>query len=269
MADPIEQKPVEQLKKEADRAEGAVEKTAPEAPVTVTRPVRTYRAYLFFIYVILATVGFGALFVLARTTPYFAFDLTIEHALQSVTVPGFAGFMLLVSTLGFFPQGIILPILIVLYLFVVGLRWEAVMAAFSVAGVMLLGELVKAIVQRARPTPGLVNVFAPLNEYSFPSGHVLEYTAFLGFLMFLLFTLTPHSWVRNLGLIVLGALIVLVGFSRVYLGQHWPSDVLGAYLLGSLWLTLSVYLYRWGKPRFFTHQPAAPGKPTRSITVNK
>ena len=120
-------------------------------------------------------------------------------------------------------------------------------------GVGLLGSLVKEVVQRQRPTPALVNVFSPLSDYSFPSGHVLFFTAFLGFLFFLLYTLTPHSTLRTLGLVIMGALIGLVGVSRVYLGQHWPSDVLGAYLMGSVWLALMIYLYRWGKPRFFVH----------------
>lgn len=135
------------------------------------------------------------------------------------------------------------------------------MALFAAGGVTVMGALFKIIVQRARPTPDLVNVFSPLNDYSFPSGHVLVYTAFLGFFSFLIYTLAPHSWRRTLGIAVTVLLIALVGLSRVYLGQHWPSDVLGAYLFGSLWLLLTVYVYRWGKPRWGTHQPAAPERP--------
>jgi len=141
---------------------------------------------------------------------------------------------------------------------VIGLRWEAVMLTFAEVGVGALGGLVKVIVARPRPTAPLVNVFALLTDSSFPSGHVLLFTAFLGFLLFMLYTLVPHSTRRTLGFVLFGALIALVGVSRVYLGEHWPSDVLGAYLLGSLWLTLTIYLYGWGKPRFFVNQPLAP-----------
>jgi undecaprenyl-diphosphatase len=59
--------------------------------------------------------------------------------------------------------------------------------------------------------------------------------------------LLRKSWLRTLSLIVSGALILLVGASRVYLGQHWTSDVVGAYLLGSLALVLMIHVYRWGK----------------------
>ncbi len=228
------------------------------APPVVARPVRRYRALVFQAYLIVATVGFAALFVLARQVAYFGFDLSIARAIQSVHAVWIKVLMEFVSGLGFNPLVYILSGLIILYVFVVGLRWEAMMLTFAAVGVSLLGAVIKIVVQRQRPSPDLINVFSPLHDYSFPSGHVLLFTAFLGFLLFLIYTLTPRSWGRTLGLIFLGALVALVGVSRVYLGQHWPSDVIGAYLLGSLWLVVTVYVYRWGKTRFFVHQPVAP-----------
>lgn len=260
MADSTNPKPLEQLKVQAQHAEAvtAVQAQAGAAPAIVPRPVRRYRALLFQGYVVAATIAFGVLFIYARTIAYFAFDVTVEHWVQSFNPYWFDALMRFVSAVGFSPQAEILTGLIILFLIAIGLRWEALMLTFAEVGVSSLGALVKVIVQRPRPTSALVNVFAPISDYSFPSGHVLLFTAFLGFLFFLLYTLVPHSTRRTLGLALFGALIALVGVSRVYLGEHWPSDVVGAYLLGSLWLTLTIYLYGWGKPRFFVNQPLAP-----------
>ncbi len=85
----------------------------------------------------------------------------------------------------------------------------------------------------------------------------MYYTGFLGFMWFLTYTLLKASWKRTLLLIFFGGQVLLIGASRVYLGQHWASDVVGAYLLGSLALVVIILIYRWGKTRFFIHQPTA------------
>lgn len=130
----------------------------------------------------------------------------------------------------------------------------ALLAALFSTGVNLL---VKDLVQRPRPTSGAVNVSATLNSYSFPSGHVMYYLVFFGFIGFLAFSLLKPSLKRNLLLVFISGLVALIGVSRIELGQHWASDVLGAYLLGSLTLIIIIQFYRWGKTRFFVHQPEA------------
>ncbi len=268
MARPAANLPKENLHREAERIEetrGGRPRAQPDAPV-VARPVRRYRALVFQGYIVGATVAFAVLFFLARQVAYFSFDLSVEHLVQGYHSYWLDILMRFVSGLGFNPLSYLFSGLIILFLLVVGLRWEAMSLLFAAVGVSLLGAVIKIVVHRQRPSAELVNVFSPLNDYSFPSGHVLLFTAFLGFLLFLIYTLAPHSWVRTLGLVFIGALVALVGLSRVYLGQHWPSDVIGGYLLGSLWLALTVYVYRWGKPRFFVDQPIAADGPAAATS---
>jgi len=143
-----------------------------------------------------------------------------------------------------------------------GLQWEAISALVAALFPPLINVLVKQYIRRPRPTVDLVHVFRILDSYSFPSGHVMFYIGFFGFIWFLVYTLLKRSLRRTLLLVFFGALIALIGISRIYLGQHWASDVLGAYLLGSLTLVAIIQFYRWGKKRFFVHQPVAPPTPT-------
>jgi undecaprenyl-diphosphatase len=95
---------------------------------------------------------------------------------------------------------------------------------------------------------------------------VLTYTAFFGFLFFLGYTLLKPSFARTILLAILGGLVGFIGVSRIYVGDHWASDVIGAYLLGSLWLVLCVTIYRWGKTRIFVRQPLASDAPESTIS---
>ena len=217
---------------------------------------------------IVISSAFAILTMLAKSTPFFPLDLQITRGIQTITNPVFGQVMNWLSWPGFPPQTFIIPAVIVAFLYGLGLRWEAIAALVAAVSSSAVGGLIKVMIQRPRPTANLVHVFRILNSYSFPSGHVLFYVAFFGFLFFLAFSLLKHSVLRTVVLVVLGLMIVLIGMSRVYLGQHWASDVLGAYLLGSLTLVANIAFYRWGKSRFFvaktqpvtTTEPPAPKK---------
>jgi membrane-associated phospholipid phosphatase len=229
---------------------------APPLPEPLThelapQPARRWRARLFQAYLLLALLGFGLLLALATSAAYFPIDLTVTHAVQAISAAWFSTLMQWVSYPGFAPQGYVLSALVCAALFALRLRWEAVCAGLAALAVSGVGLLVKLSVHRPRPTPELVEVFEQLNSYSFPSSHVLFYTTFYGFLFFLIYTLFKASPLRALLLLVLGGLVALVGLSRIELGQHWFSDVVAAYLLGSVCLALTIQVYRWGHGRFF------------------
>jgi membrane-associated phospholipid phosphatase len=222
-----------------------------ETPPMTTQPKRRSRARFFQAGLGLAAIAFGVLTFLVRTTPAFALDLEITRALQALQWPGLGFWMNAISWPGFSPQVLILTVLILGLLVGLGLRWEAVLALFAAACSSGINLLVKDLVQRPRPAAGLVQVLHPLQSYSFPSGHVMYYLGFLGFLGFLVFYLLKASLKRSLLLVLIAIPISLIGPSRIYLGEHWASDVLGSYLLGSLILAATIQIYRWGKPRFF------------------
>jgi undecaprenyl-diphosphatase len=72
-----------------------------------------------------------------------------------------------------------------------------------------------------------------------------------GLLAYLVYVLMKPSALRTLLVVALIALVVVAGPVRIYLGEHWPSDVLAGLLLGSLCLPLMIGIYHWGQGRFF------------------
>ena len=130
------------------------------------------------------------------------------------------------------------------------LRWESGLSLLTALISGVTNQSVKYMIQRPRPASDLVDVFERLASYSFPSGHVMFYVTFFGFVWYVIYTVLNRSVQRSLLLTFFGALIILVGVSRIYLGQHWASDVLGAYLLGSLILVGIIVFHQWGKTRF-------------------
>ncbi len=114
-------------------------------------------------------------------------------------------------------------------------HWLAALAA-SVVGGMLLNKLLKYIFHRARPH--FDDPILTLTSYSFPSGHTMMATVLYGVVATYLFTKTPDWRWRILIILSASLLIALVAFSRIYLGAHYLSDVLGAMAEGFAWLAL-------------------------------
>jgi undecaprenyl-diphosphatase len=115
-----------------------------------------------------------------------------------------------------------------------GLRLYVFLLVLSTSGDMILTTALKIFDHQPRPqlyhSPG----YPTPSSYSFPSGHAAIAVGFWG-LMCLLAAMELRGW-RRWGLMATGAILaLLIGFSRVYLGVHYPSDVLGGYLLATFW----------------------------------
>jgi len=231
------------------------------AGAIVSKPWRRYRTDVFLGYMVISAATFLVLAGLARTVAYFTFDVKITRTVQGFNAAWFGPLMYALSWIGFAPQAYVISVVVLLFLYASGLKWEAILGAASVALSSLLGLAIKGLIDRQRPTANLVNVIFQLQSYSFPSGHVLYFTVFFGFLLFLTYTLLRPSRGRTILLLTFTLMVMLIGLSRIYEGQHWASDVFAAYMLGSVWLGLSIVVYRWGKPRFFADQPIAPETP--------
>jgi len=248
MKKPINHNPI-------DKPQNAAIKTAKDK--TSSPGGRRAKALLFQLSVGIMIAAFAILTFLVVIVPTFSIDLNITRGLQSINNSFFSWLMTFISWVGFSPQSFIVSLIIIVFIYVLGYHWEATASLIAALIVELLNLLIKTLVHRARPSADLIHVTNLLKSYSFPSGHVMFYTGFFGFICFLTFTLLKPSWIRTLLLVVFGSHVALVGLSRIYLGEHWASDVVAAYLLGGLCLLGFIQLYRWGKLRFFVQQPVA------------
>ena len=144
------------------------------------------------------------------------------------------------------PTGIVIGFLFV-GMMLLGWYRQAIFFALAVGIGNALNALIGDYVVRPRPSANLIRVDVPLKYNSFPSGHCCHMMLFYGFLLFLSFTKPVREWRYRWVLIPLQVFavlnILLMGYSRVYEGEHWISDVLGGYLSGALWLALFMFLY--------------------------
>ena len=116
--------------------------------------------------------------------------------------------------------------------------WWLLALVLSVGGGLLLNVLVKNLVQRARPH--FDDPVLTLATYSFPSGHTAGATLFYGFLTALVFSHPGATRFRGLTATVAVLMVALVAVSRMYLGLHYFTDVLGAVVEAVLWLGLTL-----------------------------
>jgi len=106
----------------------------------------------------------------------------------------------------------------------------------AVLGSATCDFIMKAIVERARPSGGIPSITE--TSFSFPSGHATAAVALYGFLAYYLWKTLPTRIEKYLGVGTMLCIIVAIGFSRLYLGVHYPSDVAAGFLLGTCWLII-------------------------------
>ena len=200
-------------------------------------------------------LGIGGLAILvavlcicAHWEPRFPGDLRLTHLVQSVDSEPLRSIMEWVS---FLTGGWRAPVLIIAGAIVTWRclgKWKAGLVLMTWLSSPISSGL-KLIVGRPRPTADLVLVFRTEPGNSFPSGHAFFAIVFWGLLAYFALTRMKRRSLRVLTLSGFTVIVVWIGVSRVYLGAHWPSDVLGGYIFGALFLMGLIWLdWKW-KPR--------------------
>ncbi|MGV3617685.1 MAG: phosphatase PAP2 family protein [Fimbriimonas sp.] len=174
-------------------------------------------------------------------------DLRVTNALQSIQWPGIETLMVGFTFLGNSPTLCFVGIGSAAWMWWRGHRLAGILTVVTLLG-LPLNMLIKEWIGRPRPDGSLVSVVLPTIGLSFPSGHAMASTMLYGFLAALtwMHVRSPSRRLRAAGGFV--ATAVMVSLSRVYLGAHWISDVVGGWTAGLVCLVILVEIYRFKRP---------------------
>jgi membrane-associated phospholipid phosphatase len=205
--------------------------------------INKYRRHILLLTLTIITLGFIVLTILVRLHPASWIDREFSKEIQEHQNVVVDRVMFLLSTPGYMPQAPIIVTLTSLILFLFKYKKAAVFVLLTMLS-GLVSSIVKAIVNRPRPSDQVVRILLKTSQQSFPSGHVLFYVVFFGFLIVLMYQLQgiPRA-IRAVVIAVSLLFIFMIPISRIYMGAHWFTDVLGGFLLGILCLYLLSWLY--------------------------
>jgi membrane-associated phospholipid phosphatase len=190
-------------------------------------------------------IGFVVLTVFVLLFPSSFIDREFSEEVQEHANPFLDTAMKVISSFGYTPNA---PIMVTgtALLFLLFKRKKEALFVILTALSSLISLGIKILVNRPRPTDNIVKILVKTTEKSFPSGHVLFYVVFFGFLTVLMYEIkTIPKLIRYLVSALSLLLIFTIPYSRVYLGAHWFTDVTAGFFLGLLYLYgLSVWYLR-------------------------
>ena len=202
-----------------------------------------------------ALIAFGALAWLVRQPGIPPIDPAVTRALHDPASPSLDALMNAVTGLG---SSVVLVAVVACVAGVLAVRRhraEAVLLVLALGGTLVLNDVLKSIVQRPRPD---VEWAAVWPESSFPSGHSMNSLVIYLALALVTWRLAGHR-VGVVALVLAATVPISVGISRIYLGAHWMTDVIGGYLAGGLWLSALVVVWTGRVP-----SPSAGRSPVRA-----
>jgi len=216
-----------------------------ESPNAVIRPRCEARPWAMLLIVLVVGIYVFATFALtveASEDAVLPGDTAVARRLQNVSIPGGQAMVDALNWCGQAGPLVVLAVAVGVGLLVTR-HYAEIVLMMSAVGVHLVNQTLKHLVASPRPTPDLVRVSGHESGFGYPSGHAMATVVYGGIITYLAWWCVRP---RALRLTIQAAAVLMmlgIGFSRVYVGAHWPSDVLGGYLWGILYVVVVVAIF--------------------------
>ena len=205
--------------------------------------------YLFsgFMISLVSLIGFCSIAILGKGQKLIQFDQVLISAIQSFESPTLTLVMKFFTQIGSFSSMFVIILFVSLFLyFVLKHRIELILFIFVVAGTPMINQALKQFFHRARPD---LHRLIEIGGYSFPSGHAMNAFAVYGIITFLLWRHISSHLGRTILILISSGFIFMIGTSRIYLGVHYPSDIIGGYFASGFWLSSAIWFFQRYKER--------------------
>ncbi|WP_149276321.1 phosphatase PAP2 family protein [Pareuzebyella sediminis] len=168
-------------------------------------------------------------------------DQQVTDYVLSFRNPKLTDYFVFVTNIGDVKGYIIVLILTILISFFILKKWKFIGQIFLVLVLATLSNMMlKRFIDRARPE---IEHLVSVKTLSYPSGHAMSSMAFYGFLIYLVYKLKVRSVWKVFIILLLSLLILSIGISRIYLGVHFPSDVIGGWVAGMIWIVFCILIF--------------------------
>ena len=167
------------------------------------------------------------------------FDKVIISHIHDLVTPRVRGIMIFISFLGSAKFYVPVGIGVVVYFIKKQYYINAIVLVNALLGSAIINYLVKLYYTRVRPEE-----YFQITEtgFSFPSGHSMVAISSYFVLTYLLFRKQKWEFKKNVAWLSTLVLVLCIGFSRIYLGVHWPTDVIGGFSLGFIWVNVNIII---------------------------
>jgi undecaprenyl-diphosphatase len=186
-------------------------------------------------------------------------DVLVSSWVQRASVPGIE---YLVEFLNWIGRPI--PLAMLTGIVAVGLmsrrRYAEAILILPATGTHAVNAILKNVIQSPRPTNEYVTVHDHAAGFGFPSGHTMAVVVFCGVVAYLAWRLIERRRYQYAVHAIVALAVVGIGFSRIYSGAHWPSDVLGGYLWGAFYTGAIVLLFHRVQPRSTANRLSSAGQ---------